>query len=110
MDLKLDDAALDDGQFTRQLSPRGAVGEFGVQPGPGAGPRGAIATGLGEGGDLGRGLGSEFRQRELGAVLGRATGFAVLRGAGKEKTRSERSRPSNSTGRSASRNARRVTS
>jgi hypothetical protein len=110
VDLQADQRALDDGELALVVEPAGAVGEPGVQPVPAAGRRGAVAGGLGRG--LRLGPGGRVAQGKLAAVPGRPSCAGVWRrgGAGSRRTRSQRRRPSSSTGRSASTNASRVTS
>lgn len=107
-----DDAALDDRQWAVVRFPRRAVSQPRVQPVSRACPGSVVAAGVGEGDRIGLGLGRGLGQRELGAVLGRASGGCWAPVAVVERRTRDPSGagPSNSTGKSASKNARRVTS
>jgi len=82
-----------------------------MQPVPGPGHGSAVAGRLGNRGDRGSGQVAGPASLSPGPCRdGRPFAPGARGGAGKYITRSERSRPSSSTGRSASRQARRVTS
>ena len=112
VDLQPDQGALDDRQLAVVVEPAAAVGQPGVDPVPAGRDRGAVAGGLGAGGVLRFGPGGRACP---GRTPGRAgAGGPVVPGRrgglGRRRTRSERSRPTSSTGRSASTNASRVMS
>ena len=102
IDGQADEGALDDGQLAVVVLPSGAAGEPLVQPAPGCRRRCPVPGGLGAGRDPGFWPGLLPGKPEHLPVPGRPFTSAGRGGAGKYITRSLRSRPSTSTGRSRS--------
>jgi hypothetical protein len=102
VDLEADQHAFDDGEFATMVDPGRADGEPGVDAVPGHRPRGTVAVGDLHGRRVWRAPGVRPGEAELLTVLrGRPPCGGEIQGRvrGLRMTRSERSRPSTSTGR-----------